>query len=717
MNPINSVATRTVTPPPPEPEPSIFERFADGVGNAWNQGAQAFGRGADAASDAAADTAARVSGGVQDVWQSVGEIANDSAAALKALPGEIADTGATVVRDTAEILRDTAQDLARPVRGAVDWTGDRLSEGRAHMNIERSVQALDGDGDRFYMRVTGEAKAKLLGGVKGQYGGDIDVTLRGTGTDASYVVGIDKEALGAFTAELPLELSSSFKGKGELGAMTADRVEMEFASADDAVRATRLLRRMAVADAAGDALALSPALGGLPAIGPTLVGGANVLGNPLGDSGGAPSALVQAAVGIDADDRAFLADSISAYETTLTGRVRGAVEANLPFLFASLGGEVRGDQSVSVVRRIELPGDAEPGELSYTVVGELRGSAKEKLGAGLDLGPLAKATFGVQNRLELGRASAEATASWEIPATGGGAFEGAPELDPAFAGLRTPNALHATVKTDLRTQLDPLDLSRGKSRRFEVGVDVDSPDRLVATLPRLIRGDFDGAVAEAGASLTSVDDRVQRSGYALQPGVKGEVLSVAGVDASVIVEAGIDDVQRIERTYGPGEAEPTTAPQQPPAAMGPEPKVVVPRDGLRLRTSPDGEVATVLRHGAFVMQESDAPRPAGESQWVRIAGTDVAGRQVEGWVDAAHLADHDATRGAMRAGGRIDPALDADGYVAVTVRRDDNLWNIAREHGVEPAEFVALNELHVIDPSLVFAGDTVYVANPEANAP
>ena len=688
MNPIDSVtARRTPTPPPdpeipPEPakapvleprcrEPGLFDRFGDfgdGVGNARDRGTQAFEHGVDAAGDLAADTAELVGEGLRDV-------------------------------------RDTAQGLVGP---AIGRGGDRVSAARAHANVESSVRALDSDGDRFYLRVTGEAKAKLLGGVKGQYGGDMDVTRNGDGADATYVVGIDKEVLGALAIEAPFGI---VKIKGEAGLASADRVEMEFDSADDAVRAARLLRRVAVADAAGDALRASPPIGGLPFLGSPLAGGANPLGNPLGRSGGAPSALLQRAVGVDADDRAFLADSVSAYETKLTYRERGALELKIPALFAAAGAEARLDDGVSVTRRVELPEDAAPGRLSCTVAREVRGSAKQKLEIGLALGPLANGTLGLQNRLELGRASLEATAAWEIPATGGDAFAGPPELDLAAAGPRAPDSLSAALRSELRTQLDPLDLGRGDSRRFEAGFEVRAPEKLAAALPRLLRGDVEGAATAADAAVTTTDERVERSGYAVQPGFKGEVLFVAGVDASVILEAGIDDVRRTE--VPPADA-PTPSPDAAPA---PEHKVVVPRDGLNVRTEPDGDVVSVLRHGAFVTQAPGAPEPAGEGEWVRIGGTDVAGRAVEGWVDVSHLAGHDEARGAMGSTGRIDPALEDEGYVAITVAEDDNLWNVARTLGVDPVGFVALNEAHVIDPTLVFAGDTVYAAKPEASAP
>ena len=66
--------------------------------------------------------------------------------------------------------------------------------------------------------------------------------------------------------------------------------------------------------------------------------------------------------------------------------------------------------------------------------------------------------------------------------------------------------------------------------------------------------------------------------------------------------------------------------------------------------------------------------------------------------------------------GRINPTLEGSGLREVTVVQDDNLWNLAHEYGYDFQEVLALNSEHLIDPSLIFAGDTIYL--PEVvNAP
>ena len=105
-------------------------------------------------------------------------------------------------------------------------------------------------------------------------------------------------------------------------------------------------------------------------------------------------------------------------------------------------------------------------------------------------------------------------------------------------------------------------------------------------------------------------------------------------------------------------------------------------------------------------------RVAGHRRWPTLPV-----RRAEGWVCAPDLlARFDSTQGAMDATGRINPSADAAGMEAVKARRDDNLWDLARANGWDFEATRAANG-HLMDPALIFAGDTVYVPGTGAAPP
>jgi LysM domain len=95
--------------------------------------------------------------------------------------------------------------------------------------------------------------------------------------------------------------------------------------------------------------------------------------------------------------------------------------------------------------------------------------------------------------------------------------------------------------------------------------------------------------------------------------------------------------------------------------------------------------------------------------WVQVTGPDSDRRTVTGWVAAQYVTPH--PQGGENATGRIDQAEQGQGDIAVTVRPGDTIDGIAARYGKDPAQAAVVNNGHIIDPNLIFPGDTVYLAS------
>jgi hypothetical protein len=93
-------------------------------------------------------------------------------------------------------------------------------------------------------------------------------------------------------------------------------------------------------------------------------------------------------------------------------------------------------------------------------------------------------------------------------------------------------------------------------------------------------------------------------------------------------------------------------------------------------------------------------------EWVQVTGPDSDRQTVTGWVAAQYVRPH--AQGGEDATGRIDQTLRSRGYIAVTVQPGDTIDDIAARYGTDPTQAVAVNG-HIIDPNLIFPGDTVYL--------
>jgi hypothetical protein len=92
-------------------------------------------------------------------------------------------------------------------------------------------------------------------------------------------------------------------------------------------------------------------------------------------------------------------------------------------------------------------------------------------------------------------------------------------------------------------------------------------------------------------------------------------------------------------------------------------------------------------------------------------GRSADGKPLHLWVAAQFLASHPV--GAMNATGRFEPSLQKQGYEAVTVGPGDSLALIAARYDANLTEMIRLNEGHILNPRLIYPGDTVYL--PKTN--
>jgi nucleoid-associated protein YgaU len=374
---------------------------------------------------------------------------------------------------------------------------------------------------------------------------------------------------------------------------------------------------------------------------------------------------------------------------------------------------------MEITRRVELPTDGNPGALTYTVSGDVRVSAKEKIATD----PLPTNQFDAailaQNRLEIGSARVAVSAHYalnadaEVTESAGG--RPAPEYD-GIGGYNLGNPDKISVETSAEWRVQGLtDLSRGDTNRTTARFEITDVGNSGKALGMLASGDVSGAASAAGVEMSTSFQQVERSGFALQSGFKLKVLEGNQVEATVILEAGVDDVISSQQsTTAPGATEPTGESDQTPAATTPpvddgKTLVVTPREGVNLRDAPFGKGTTVIQHGTFLQQTGEPIASVDGSQWIPVSGTDVNDQPVNGYVYGGFVKPHDSSQGAMDGTGRTNPTLEYQRHDEVTVRQGDNLWDIAKQNGVSYEDLMALNKDHLISPELIFAGDTVYL--------
>jgi Bacterial SH3 domain/LysM domain len=615
--------------------------------------------------------------------------------------------------------------------------------GGAALDPASEIARLNSDGDRVMMTVTGEGKIAALVpeagvqlGVKGQYGYQIAVQQKGgaqpngqlpaDGKPPQYEVTFSKRLQGGGTVDDPTGTAGA-----ELSLRTADTVMMRFNTPAEATQAVASLQRMAAAETIRDGGRSVP-FGPMPLIPPLPGSSSDAVRNPLADApgGSAPSLLqpgsllaepIANRVGPSQGEEKFLRDHISGYAQTLTAKERVKFSGKI----GDLGIEPRLDANQSLTRTVELPRGGAPGKLTYTLTGDVSPNTKEKLnlaGANLDVFDIG---YSAQNIVDHGYVRGSVSVSYALPpgdVTRSGGGRPVPEIDVYDArGFGHPSEVSARLDVAYQTQ-GPLDLTRTDQRRMSMEAKTQNPAAHSSQVVNdLMSGDLDRAFAGMGSDFTvsAKDENVVRHGFNQQHEIGAKVKDLGEIKGSVLLDIGRDDItaQRMRTLDGTQIAQVRRGgtPAQPASAH--EQFVVTPQIGLNVRPQPStrGKPLGVLHHGTFVEATGEQRSDARGRRWMKVAGPDVNNRPVEGWVAADNLRAH--PKGAMNNEGRINPELEAKGYRSHAVKEGDTLWDIAHRDGANFQDLLKLNGDHLIDPSLVFKGDRVYLPNTGRGVP
>lgn len=693
------------TPPPPQDD---VDRFAN-TGDASSAGG--FPEGAeDDVQVATHRVAQRLS-------------SDDSAAAGDPnLPstGEVVDSA---VR-TGQAVIDSARER---ISGAVDTLQDVLDPSQA-------IADLNSDGDRAVLGVTLETKTivplpRVPPGTGLKTKNDYQIVVQQVGDSQTPGVADDEHVqyevtfgkgflAGVFNKQTPVP--NQVENTLEANLYSSDEVTMTFETREEAAEAVRILQQLALEDSirtAGEITSLGT--GGLdPTASPgdavanplaedPNAGGSGILpdgGVPLGLPG--PADIVAAQVAPSDADKAFLRDHITSY----TSRVGAHEREALALSFRRLGIEPRFDFNQELIRTVELPRGDDPGRLTYKVAGAFDLNSKQKLKAAtLQLpGGAGKLGYTPQNISDHAKVSGEMSVSWDLtrdPTASPLDGRPVPEVDLLLNGeLGNPDQIAFRGRVDV-ARPPYFDVKRTDLERTTLKVSLDNPTENAAPVFNdLLNGDWEGALREMGPDfqVSAQRETILRDGYKQQH----EVGFSAGGNqlefkVSAILQIGNDDVVNRDTVRADGN-------QLADRLFG-QRLVVVPRDGLNVRAAPglENDKVGTFYHGTFLRGNGNTQTDAQGMEWVEVQGRDVNGRDIQGWVAARYVEPHPT--GAMDETGRINPDLEEQGYQTHTVRPGDNLWDIAAQYDADFQELVELNSGHLIDPSLVFAGDSVYL--------
>jgi hypothetical protein len=600
--------------------------------------------------------------------------------------------------------------------------------------ITDQVDQLNTDGDSAVFQLRAEVSAKVLGGIKGQYGYRVEVTqsggklpegMTGERTEPEYQITFDKRLMAGITGEIPIPI---LEPEAEYALRSADTVTMTFDTKEDAAQAVDLLGRIAASETVKDTLnSTSPISAAISASDlpqnplaeddDSFLSGVNSLfSNPIAN-------LAGDLIAPNDEEMAFLTDHISGYSSHVDLRERHKLGAEANLGIGDLGVELRNDNIAGVTRTVALPRDGEPGSVTYSFELEKKISSKDGGAVGIQVPSTMEIGLGLRDRLEHGSISGEISLTWEYGANEmGPTISGTPypEIDSILDGsFEGPDNATVSLQADIQDQaiLDP---TRTDMANSGVKLSIDQPGQTSGdAINAMLSGDISGAMDAMGenAQLAFVSQNTDRSGFDLQPELEIGGADVVGVKAALIAEMGVNDItQRNEWLYGGKQAEevgnepPTenTSDESQTDSTADEGQVVVaPREGLTLRDAPGGERQSVFYHGTFLDPTGQTQTDANGLEWVEVGGLDVNDNMVTGWIDSQYVNDH--PKGAMNDEGRINPDLENQGYRAYRVEAGDNIWDIAHAQGVDFEETVALNADHLIDPSLIFEGDVVYL--------
>jgi hypothetical protein len=448
-------------------------------------------------------------------------------------------------------------------------------------------------------------------------------------------------------------------------------------------------------------------------------------------------------VGPTQQDLDFLSShsTTTSYSTKLGAQARGRLSANLPFdpskLFSKVpigniaSGELRPAENFSVTRTVTMPSGSKPGSVSYTFSGQLDASLKNNLAATLktQLGGKSGSIGLTPSSIDdLANATGSVTLTYNltpqqlsaIRTSDGGDLPGM--LPISNGQIERPDAVSATLQTQ---HIAPSADAQYRTDMVQTTMTAtySNPTKAVSDiLGNISQGDFGKALANIGEDG---DFSAKTKTFGIDGGTAQYDLGVkipSQLDAKGWLLLQGQDQIGLQPAAAPVAPAPTAPPAAPPATPTPpqsQQVVVLPHQGLNIRSAPgtDARKIAAFTSGTFLQATGRSATDASGHRWVEVSGPDQARDTVRGWVDARYVTPH--ASGGEDATGRVDTTLRSEGYRPVTVRSGDTLDGIAAAHGADPSRAVVVNNDHVIDPNLIFPGDTVYLPSRQqmAHAP
>ena len=451
---------------------------------------------------------------------------------------------------------------------------------------------------------------------------------------------------------------------------------------------------------------------------------------------------------LSGSESSFLQSHISSYSTTLTASATAQGSASVSDLqnlfpgianhagagkvlsMLNVGGSLTGTASdaVGITRTVTMAKGSTPATVAYTASNQttLTGNAAIKMGIKLPFlsglndnkapslnvsGPGIGKTLTTQESV---------TATYNLkPGETGNPENG---VQPSRT-WNNPNQ----IQTQLQLQSSPysdggvLPYKDATVHSDTIQASVKDPaehnrDQVTNFLLNPFTGNVNGAMQDqkqlglgASYSVTDIDaSATSTSKLALDPSIRfGNGLDTVSISAGLNVNITNTNIKS-EHVW--------PQPELAPAAKAPRTQhpheaqyTVLPRSGLNIRSdaSTHAHKLDAIFNGSFVEATGATKTDAQGNLWRQVRATGMDDRQNTGWVEAKYIAPH--PQGSLDGTGRIDHNHEHGGYISHVVQPGENLSEIAARYGVNPWQIENVNGQHIIDPSLIFAGDKVYI--------
>jgi hypothetical protein len=669
------------------------------------------------------------------------------ASTVHGLPGDVkrvengAKHAANTVSHDARTVKNSAEDLWNTVSHRATDEVHSLRDSQMENNLlNSSINQLHHKGDQTTLTLNASGKFALPLGAQAQ--GTDFITIKQIGqANSGYQVTLSETQQVGGNATVGREIGA--KGtklgylSGEVNFGVTQTVTVTVHNKQDAERAAKTLARIMASNTVADTL--TSGVGGMSQ---------SPLNNPIMDSINGSGNPIQRGVQnflsfthldpVSTSDRNFLKSHLTSYSTALTldrnGQFSlgtlGIQQDMIPGFGSRIPLEVNGsgklDHTLTFTRTITLASGSKPATVAYTLSDQLTASGSGGLKIALNNKMLEdeKAWTGKLTLTNL-QGSADVVASvtatynlgsphdvsdpessltregkWDKPNQVQSILQwqyggGSAPTPGVGGGVYTPvNSGPLYTHTNTATVTNP--------------ASVGDPERVARFLLDGALGDRSAVrlVGRAAGTVTTTSTQatvnVNADRLSLDPKIDiGDVNVWLGLNANIAT---------------------TTYPETPPTERGVDrgspvaplgQYVVIPTSGLNVRQRPSTNAPKqgAILTGSFVQAIGKPIVLNASGTWMYVTGTDMNDRPVKGWVEAQYIAPH--PQGELAGTGRIDPTKRPPAYTPVVVQPGQSVWEIAAQYGVPVSALEDVNGQHIIDPSLIFPGDVVYVPTPE----